>query len=166
MNALFIGRFQPFHKGHLFFLQRICHQYDEIIIGVGSSQYSNTLENPFTFNERKLMIDKSLQAIGLLNYRIVAIPDIHDPPRWVDHVLTIVSNFDVVLSNNALTKRLFLEKGYNVKKTAHIKREKFAGKEIRKRMIQNESWKELVPEAVVNILNDIDGVKRLHEINK
>jgi len=165
MNALFIGRFQPFHKGHLFFLQSICHQYDEIIIGVGSSQYSNASENPFTYDERKLMIEKSLQEIELLNYRIVAIPDIHDPPRWVDHVLTIVTDFDVVLSNNALTKKLFLEKGYNVKKTAHIKREKFAGKEIRKRIIQNESWEELVPKPVVAILKDIDAVKRLHQIN-
>ncbi|MCJ2533679.1 MAG: nicotinamide-nucleotide adenylyltransferase, partial [Candidatus Thermoplasmatota archaeon] len=117
MNALFIGRFQPFHKGHLRFLQSICNQYDEIIIGIGSSQYRNTSENPFSHDERKMMIEKSLNAVGVTNYRIVTIPDIHNPPKWVSHVVSIVSDFDVVLSNNAFTKQLFSEKGYVVKET-------------------------------------------------
>ena len=52
MKALYIGRFQPFHKGHLKILQKLAKKYDEIIIGIGSSQYSNTLENPFTSEER------------------------------------------------------------------------------------------------------------------
>jgi nicotinamide-nucleotide adenylyltransferase len=163
MNALFIGRFQPFHKGHLLFLQNICSQYDEIIIGIGSSQYRNTSENPFSYDERKMMIEKSLDAVGVKNYRIVTIPDIHNPPKWASHVDSIVSDFDVVLSNNSFTKKLFSEKGYAVKETSLIKREKYSGREIRKRMRQNNSWEELVPETVVTIINDIDGVKRVQE---
>ena len=42
MKALFIGRFQPFHLGHLLLLQRLSTQYEEIIIGIGSSQYHDT----------------------------------------------------------------------------------------------------------------------------
>lgn len=161
MNALFIGRFQPFHKGHLLFLQGICNLYDEIIIGIGSSQYSNTLENPFSYDERKLMIGKSLDTIGVTNYRIVSIPDIHNPPKWVSHVLSIVTDFDVVLSNNPLTKQLFSEKGYIVRKTSLFKREKYSGKEIRRRMIHGEAWEDLVPEAVATIIKDINGAKRV-----
>jgi len=161
MKALFIGRFQPFHNGHLLFLQNIRSQYDEIIIGIGSSQYSNTPENPFSYDERKMMIEKSLEAVGLTNYRIVAIHDIHNPPKWVSHVVSIVSDFDVVLSNNSLTKKLFSEKGYIVKKTSLFKRDKYSGKEIRKRMIQNKSWEELVPKEVTTIIKDIDGIKRV-----
>jgi len=161
MNALFIGRFQPFHKGHLLFLQSICDQYDEIIIGIGSSQYSNTQENPFSYDERKMMIEKSLEEAGLTNYRIVAIPDIHNPPQWVSHVISIVSDFDVVLSNNSLTKKLFSEKEYVVKKTDLFSRENYSGKEIRKRMMHNKSWENLVPEAVATIINNIDGLKRV-----
>ena len=161
MNTLFIGRFQPFHKGHLLFLQSICDQYDEIIIGIGSSQYSNTQENPFSYDERKMMIEKSLEEVGLTNYRIVAILDIHNPPQWVSHVISIVSDFDVVLSNNSLTKKLFSEKGYVVKKTDLFSRENYSGKEIRKRMMQNKSWEKFVPEAVATIINNIDGVKRV-----
>ena len=166
MNALFIGRFQPFHKGHLLFLQSICNQYNEIIIGIGSSQYNNTQENPFSYDERKMMIEKSLDTVGVKNYRIVTIPDIHNPPKWVSHVVSIVTDFDVVLSNNSFTKKLFSEKGYAVKETSLIKREKYSGKEIRKRMMQNKSWEKLVPEPVVTIINDIDGLRRVQDIYK
>ena len=37
MNALLIGRFQPFHNGHLHVIQTLCNTYTEVIIGVGSS---------------------------------------------------------------------------------------------------------------------------------
>jgi len=166
MNALFIGRFQPFHNGHLLFLQDICNQYNEIIIGIGSSQYNNTQENPFSYDERKMMIEKSLDTVGVKNYRIVTIPDIHNPPKWVSHVVSIVTDFDVVLSNNSFTKKLFSEKGYAVKETSLIKREKYSGKEIRKRMMQNKSWEKLVPEPVVTIISDIDGLRRVQDIYK
>ena len=115
MRALYIGRFQPFHNGHLKILQKLIKKYDEIIIGIGSSQYSNTLENPFTSEERKLMIIKSLEEIDINNYRIVEIPDIHNYPKWVSHVVSIITDFDVVISNNPLTKRLFSKRGYIVK---------------------------------------------------
>jgi nicotinamide-nucleotide adenylyltransferase len=165
MIALFIGRFQPFHNGHLHFLQKISNQYNKIIIGIGSSQYCNTQENPFTYEERRQMIEKSLQKVGLFNMKIVSIPDIHNPPRWVEHVLSIVSNFDVVLSNNSLTKKLFSEKGFTVKETILINRDKFAGKEVRKRIINNKSWEDLVPESVVEIITKIEGVKRLKNLS-
>jgi len=164
MNALFIGRFQPFHNGHVHVIQHICDNYDELIIGIGSSQYGHTLENPFTADERKCMIEQALVGSGVKNHRIVFIPDIHNPPKWVAHVLSIISDFDVVLSNNTLTKRLFSEKGYVVKETPVYKRTTHSGKEIRRRIINNEPWKNLVPDAVCNIMGEIDGVQRLTEL--
>ncbi len=165
MNALFIGRFQPFHNGHLMVLQSIKNKYKEIIIGIGSSQYSNTIENPFSGDERKKMVKKSLDNIKIKNYRIISIPDIHNPPKWVSHVLSIIRDFDVVISNNSLTKKLFSEKGYLVKETDLFKKEIYSGKEIRRRMIHNEPWEDLVPEEVVEIINDIHGVQRLIDLS-
>lgn len=165
MNALFIGRFQPFHKGHLMLLQNISSQYDEIIIGIGSSQYHNTIDNPYSEDERKKMIAKSLDKIGINNYKIVLIPDIHNPPKWVSHVLSIVRDFDVVISNNSFTKQLFSEKGYLVKGTHYFEKERYLGKEIRRRMINNEVWEDLVPGAVAKIIKDIDGVQRLKDLS-
>jgi nicotinamide-nucleotide adenylyltransferase len=165
MKALFIGRFQPFHNGHLLLLQQLNAQYDEIIIGIGSSQYHNTLENPFSDEERKQMISQSLDAAGIRTYRIVSIPDIHDPPHWVDHVCALVSDFDVVIANNPLTRKLFSEKGYNVKGTAYFNRKQYSGKEIRRRIIHDEPWMELVPTAVVKIIQEIHSVERLKHLS-
>ena len=133
MKALFIGRFQPLHKGHLKIIQNISKEYDEIIIGIGSSQYGHTLENPFTTDERKNMIMKTLKKNDVKNYKIVPIPDIHNPPKWVDHVISIISDFDIVITNSPLTKRLFSEKEYQVKKTPLYDRNKYSGEKIRKK---------------------------------
>jgi nicotinamide-nucleotide adenylyltransferase len=157
MKALFIGRFQPFHLGHLLLLQELSTQYELVLIGIGSSQYHDTIENPFSEEERKQMIQQSLKSVGIDAYRIVSIPDIHNPPRWVDHVCSIVPNFDVVIANNPFTRKLFSEKGYLVKG--------YSGTEIRRRIIQNEPWGDLVPKAVYKIIRDIGGVTRLKQLS-
>jgi nicotinamide-nucleotide adenylyltransferase len=165
MKALFIGRFQPFHKGHLLLLQQLATQYDEIIIGIGSSQYHDTRDNPFSAEERYQMVAQSLNAAGIQNYHIVFIPDIHDPPRWVDHVCSIVSDFDVVIANNPFTRKLFSEKNYVLKGTASFDRKRYSGKEIRRRILQEEPWEDLVPPAVSSYIKEIDGVSRLNRIS-
>jgi len=165
MNALFIGRFQPFHKGHLIVLQRLSTQYDGIIIGIGSSQYHDTTENPFSSEERVQMITQSLNDVGIHSYQIIPITDIHDPPHWVDHVCSLVPDFDVVIANNHLTRKLFSEKGYKVKGTEYFNRKQYSGKEIRRRMINNEPWKESVPTAVVKIIQNTHGIERLKHLS-
>jgi len=164
MKALFIGRFQPFHNGHLSVIQSLSTKYDELIIGIGSSRDRDSSENPFSEEERIRMITQSLDAAGIRNYRIVSIPDIHNPPQWVSHVRAMVSDFDVVIANNPFTRKLFTEKGYEVKGTSYFKRRQYSGKEIRSRMLQDEPWEDLVPAAVVKIIKDIRGVQRVKKI--
>ena len=117
MEALFIGRFQPFHKGHLKVIKNILKKYDKVVIGIGSSQYKNTSDNPFNISERKEMIKRSLHEENIDNYETIEIPDIHNPPKWVDHVLSIYSDFDIVITNNSFTKKLFKEKNIKVDNT-------------------------------------------------
>lgn len=161
MKALFIGRFQPFHNGHLKVIKNASKVYDEIIIGIGSSQYGNTEDNPFTSDERKMMIRESLDNAKINNYKIIFIPDIHNPPRWVEHVISIVPEFDVILSHNSFTLKLFEDKQIKVKKTSLYNKKMFSGKEIRRRIKENKEWHDLVPENVKKIIYDVDGVNRI-----
>jgi nicotinamide-nucleotide adenylyltransferase len=166
MKALFIGRFQPFHLGHLSLLQQLSNKYEIIIIGIGSSQYQDTPDNPFSENERYQMITRSLEAVGIHTYRIVSIPDIHNPPQWVNHVCSIVSDFDIIITNNPFTKKLFSEKGYLIKETTYFDRKRYSGKEIRRRMIEDEPWDDLVPKAVYQLIHNIDGINRLKRMSR
>lgn len=126
-RALFIGRFQPFHQGHLDALEQI--RAKGVIIGVGSSQYAGTAENPWNYEQRKKIIKRGLQHFKR-PYKIFPIPDIKDDNKWVAHVEKIVGKFDVVYTGNDWVERLFKEKGYKVKK---IKiRKKISGTIIRK----------------------------------
>jgi nicotinamide-nucleotide adenylyltransferase len=164
MNALFIGRFQPFHNGHLSVLKKIYKHYDTIIIGIGSSQYSHTKENPFSFEERKQMITESLENQNIKNFSIIAIPDIHNPPNWVSHVVSMVKDFDVVYTNNSFTQQLFLEKGYKVNNTDLIKRNQYCGSIIRNNIISDKQWENLVPKPVEHIIKKSNGIQRIKNV--
>ena len=164
MKALFIGRFQPFHNGHMKIIKEASKKYTEVIIGIGSSQYGNTIDNPFTSDERKLMIEKSLKNIGIMNYKIIFIPDIHNPPKWVNHVLSIISDFDIVITNNIITKQLFSEKDYNVKETPLYNKKYYSGEVIRNKIKNDEIWEKLVPIEVYKIIKKIKGENRIKQL--
>lgn len=166
MKALFIGRFQPFHKGHLKVIQKILEDFDEVLIGIGSSQYLHTVDNPFSGEEREKMIEESLKEAGLKNYKIVLILDIHNPPKWVDHVVNIVSDFDIVITNNDFTQELFRKKGFKTINTQFFDKTNFSGKKIRKLMADGKKWEEFVPKSVSKIIHEINGVKRIKDLVK
>jgi nicotinamide-nucleotide adenylyltransferase len=167
-RGLFVGRFQPFHKGHLEVVKRILKEIDELIIVVGSAQYSHRLDNPFTSGERITMIRKALQEedVKLSRIWIVPVPDIHQHALWVSQIVGYAPKFDVVYTNEPLTRRLFMEAGFKVESIPFIKREVYLATEIRKRMSSGENWKELVPNTVAKFIEEIDGDARLRQLNK
>ena len=167
-RGLFVGRFQPFHKGHLEVIKRIVKEVDELVIIVGSSQYSHKLDNPFTAGERITMIRKALEEEGIQLSRtwIIPVPDVHQHALWVAQIVGYSPKFDVVYANEPLTRRLFIESGFRVESMPLIKREVYLATEIRKCMLAKENWKEYVPSSVARFIKDIDGEERLRDLNK
>ena len=149
-TALYIGRFQPFHNGHLQAVKDILQHHSKIIIALGSSQESNTAENPWSYDERKAMINAVMKKEGIKNnreYTILAVPDINHHAQWVEHVCRCVGKFDVMYTGSALTKKLFSEKGFVI---ADLPRHgEISASEIRKRIIEGMNRKEFVPKEVV-----------------
>jgi nicotinamide-nucleotide adenylyltransferase len=166
MNALFVGRFQPFHKGHLKVVTELSTKFDNVIICIGSAQFSHTIENPFTAGERYEMITKSLNRVNISNFVAVPVEDINRHSLWVKHVCSIVPHFDVVYTNEPLSIRLFSEENYNVERIRWYNRRLYSGTEIRKRMINDKKWEHLVPKVVVDIITKVDGVNRIKDIAK
>jgi len=151
MKALFVGRFQPMHLGHLKVIKWILKKYDKLFIAIGSSQESNTNKNPFTLEERKKMIQNTLKSEGIekKKYEIFGIPDVHDDKAWVESILK-KTKFDVVFTKNPWTKRCFEDFDIPVKK--HPMFGDISATKIRKMIENNEDWQKLVPEEVQKII--------------
>lgn len=164
-DCLLIGRFQPFHKGHLEVVRTVARECDDIIIGIGSAQYSHTLDNPFTAGERHLMISRALKEEGIGNCFLVPIVDINRYAIWVSHVVSMVPPFQLVYTNNPLTRRLFQEAGYVVLSSPMFNRDQYSGTEIRRKMASKQDWEHLVPEAVAQVVEEIGGDDRLRDLS-
>ncbi|RLG72223.1 MAG: nicotinamide-nucleotide adenylyltransferase [Methanobacteriota archaeon] len=167
-RGIVIGRYQPFHLGHLALIKMVLERVDEVIIGLGSAQASHTPSDPFTAGERLLMIHKSLEESGVPpgRYYIIPIPDVNNHSIWVAHVVSLSPPFEVVYAGNPLTRRLFQEAGYKVETLPLVKREEYSGTEIRRRMVEDEEWENLVPRAVARTIHEVDGVTRLRQLHQ
>jgi nicotinamide-nucleotide adenylyltransferase len=161
--GLYVGRFQPFHLGHLEIVKLILRKVDELIIVVGSAQYSHTKSNPFTVGERIRMIRESLKEskINLDRVQITPITDVNVHGIWVHHISLFVGKIDIVFSNDPLTSQLFIEAGFRVDSIPFFKREVYSATEIRNRILADHNWRELVPKSVSNIIDSIKGVERM-----
>ncbi|MFC6960910.1 nicotinamide-nucleotide adenylyltransferase [Halocatena marina] len=164
MRGFLIGRFQPFHEGHQTMVERIAPEVDELVLGIGSADQSHTMRNPFTPGERIMMITKAVSKLDLTTYA-VPIEDLNRNAVWVSHVQSMSPHFDVAYSNNPLVVRLFEEAGVEVRSTPMIRREELEGSEVRDRMCRDENWESLVPDAVVEVIDEIDGANRLRQVS-
>jgi len=165
-RGLFIGRFQPFHLGHLEAVKTILDKESSIIIAIGSAQYSHTLENPFTAGERIEMIYRTLTASGMQLDRcfLIPIPDIGEHRLWVSRVVSFCPPFNTVYSNNNLVRILFEEEGYKVEPVPYYNRKIYVATEIRKMMAAGGGWRQLLHPEAVKYLDSIQCEKRLSTI--
>ena len=83
---------------------------------------------------------------------------------WVSAVEGYTPKFDVLYSNEPLTRRLFMESGYNVEAIKLFERQVYSSTYVREKMLKDESWTTLVPKSVAEFINKIDGVNRLRDL--
>jgi bifunctional NMN adenylyltransferase/nudix hydrolase len=63
--TVYIGRFSPFHKGHAYILEQALQTSKLVIVLIGSSGQARSLKNPFTYDERREMIESWQAAEGV-----------------------------------------------------------------------------------------------------
>lgn len=100
---VFIGRFQPFHKGHKAVIDAALEQAHEVVVVVGSSFAARNIRNPFTFEERKAMIEACFTEpqhfayegaqgrVKIPRVKVVPVSDFpYDDNKWVNAIQKIV----------------------------------------------------------------------------
>jgi nicotinamide-nucleotide adenylyltransferase len=167
-TGLFIGRFQPFHKGHLATVKFALGRVDQLVIVVGSAQKSHEPRNPFTAGERIMMIKEALDAdveIDVRQILIIPVPDVDIHSIWTRYIDILVPKYDIVFANDPFTILLFKERGIKTIEAPLIKREEISATEIRKKIVLNNSdWQQLVPNPVARLIQEINGDNRIRAI--
>ena len=161
MDGFLIGRFQPFHLGHLEAVNFALSKVEQLYIGIGSSNKSHQPRNPFTVEERRQMISSSLDGKTVKRVSIYDIPDLDDHSKWTQSIDEIIPNYDIVFSNDDFTHSLYQKKEKDVISVKLKYREILSGTHIRKMILNEENWQDLVPDGARNILLKINAQNRL-----
>jgi nicotinamide-nucleotide adenylyltransferase len=85
---------------------------------------------------------------------------------WVSSLEGYTPHFDILYSNEPLTRRLFMESGYKVKPIRFFERKEYSSTEIREKMVKGQNWERLVPKSVATFIKGIDGLNRLKDLTK
>jgi nicotinamide-nucleotide adenylyltransferase len=147
-------------------IQEILAKTSEVIIAIGSAQFSHTLHNPFTAGERVTMIRLAMDEakIDASKYYLIPIRDLRIHDLWVPNLVSQTPRFEIVFSNEPVTSRLFKEAGFRVEPIPFYDREQYSATEIRERILKGSGWENLVPPSTATYIKTIFGDERLREL--
>lgn len=172
--GLVLGRFQPFHLGHLEYVEAARSRCSRLFVGVTNPDpesrvatdsdpaRSMSANNPFTFSERRSMIEDSLWDLGWTDrdFAIVPAPIMH-PDRLL-HYLPAASETTAFLTIydewGEQKVRLMSDLGYEVDvlwRRDYASR-RTSGTEIRRMLAEGAEWRRLVPRAVARHIGGRD----------
>ncbi len=155
--ALVIGRFQPFHLGHKYLIQKALDTADKIIIGIGSANVIDE-NNPYSYELRKKMVEEFIRREGIEDRVVKIFPsnDIPDDDEWARRTIETARKIDIIISNNDSGVNIFFEKlGYEILRIPYYKRNLYEGWRIRKLMKEGKNWKNRVPNYLVAQIKSI-----------
>ena len=91
--SVFIGRFQPFHKGHYAVVKKALEQTDKLILVLGSCNRVLNTRNPLSLAERERIISKSLTEDERNRVIFTGVSDyVYNLDKWIAAVQTAVFN--------------------------------------------------------------------------
>jgi pantetheine-phosphate adenylyltransferase len=155
--ALVVGRFQPFHKGHLFLIKKALEKADKVIIGIGSANITDE-NNPIDYETRKKVIKAVFYKEGIEEKlsKIVPLDDFFDDVKWLFNLRKQVGKFDLALGNNEWTNNILKKAGYKVLEVDYYNRGLYEGWRIRKLIRGGKKWQDRVPDYLIKAILNFD----------
>lgn len=153
---LVVGRWQPFHLGHLRLLRSAFRLGKKAMIVIGSSNESRTTRNPLTVRERAEMIRRVMSSEGIKrgSYSIVPIRDFGNDALWLSEVeRKCGKDSNLVMTGNLHTAAIFGRAGYKVIRPRFFRKKECNATHIRSLIHRGGKWEHLVPKIVLEYLN-------------
>lgn len=163
MKAVFLGRFQPFHRGHSQVVEQYRETFDRFALAMGSAETARTVDNPLTAAERKDIIHGCFRDLAIVEIADEG-PTEEDNRRWVRKLIRR-TDADTVISQNSLVKRLVQEYS-DAELVAQdlYDPERYSGTEVRRRIRAREEWQHLVPDCAVDAVEThVDTIRETGE---
>ena len=153
--GLIIGRFQPPCLHHLGFIQEVINSgIQQLLIGVGDSGIIDD-KNFLTAQQVKDLLIPNLDQLNF-PYQIQIIPDIHNPPKYADHVKIFFPQINesntCLFTDNSYTSDCFINYGHYFE---HLTPTILPSRatDIRRMIINHDlSLKSLVPQNVADFV--------------
>ena len=166
------GRFQPFHNGHLAYLEGAAACADEVFVGITNPdperikpEAADPLRhlpesNPYTYVERLLMVEAAAADAGLEPARVHVIPfPVNEPELWHAYVPEGAVQFIRLFSSWGGTKLDRLRAaGYEVVVLDEGADKEVSGVEVREALRTGDDWERLVPPGVARVLKRLERV--------
>lgn len=166
-TALYIGRFQPFHLGHLDAIKQIFadEEIGLLLIAIGSAENPLTGDNPLNAAEREEIIVRTLKEakISAKKYTIIPVSDINNPPRWVAHLKALLPPFDIAYSGEKAIRDLFSAAG--VKAKVLKKNKPFSASLVRQKMQNGGDVSSMLSSQAIAFLEKLGLKERLKSLN-
>jgi nicotinamide-nucleotide adenylyltransferase len=175
-SALFIGRFQPFHNGHLSAIKDILEENERIIIVIGSAEKNFLPQNPFTAGERFQLIEESLKEAKIPNEKFCIIPirNVNNYALWVNHLNIYTPSYTRLYTGSEIVKACYNGKYFKPNEPSKTGPEiinldrkfELSASKIRESILNNQHWEDMLPPATVKLLKKWDAPSRIKAIQE
>jgi len=164
---LFITRAQPgLHVGQFDGIQQgIDHWIKKILIGVWSANKEFTSDNPFTYDERRIMLELSAkELLQNIEVEIFPLPDMGENEKWRNYIFNNFPEFKYVITGNAWVQEVFKDTDKTI---VPLEIRQFVKWSTIRGQLATHNIQELqkvLPHSVVEYLQEINAPQRLREI--
>ena len=149
--GLIIGRFQPPSLHHLQFINQVIKSgIKKLYIGIGDAGFIDD-KNIITAKQVESLLIPNLNILNF-PYQLKIIPDIHNPPKYAQHIKKYFTNINdsntCLFTDNTYTSDCFINYGHKFQViTQTIK--SIRATDIRQLILNNNpEWQKYVPNNV------------------
>ena len=144
-RAAFPGRFQPFHRGHRLTVERYRREFDEVALAILSPERARTADHPLSIRERREIVEACYPEIDLVEVEEQRVGETE--AAWARRLVDFCRADAVISRERQVREPVATHTDAVVIEQEFHDPDRYRGEEIRRRIREGESWRELVPDC-------------------